>query len=125
MKRILLFAVFAAFLLVACTAQNSVSDTPSIGDIVRHPAAYEGKTVTVNVTYYGWTHPSYLKCENEPKMMARSDAMIAEDSYCMFMAGGDVVSHEGNLSDQFTPQPMVIRASVKLVDGKPVLEQVK
>lgn len=120
MKLIFVLGILIIFIAVACTL---VKENPTIEDIVKHPGAYEGKTVIVNGTYYGWSSPD-SGCKNEPYMRTKSDSMIASNSYCMFLTGGEIISPEEGVSDPFTTKDVTIKAKVRLFNRKPILDDV-
>lgn len=110
---------------------NGTAGTTKLGDIISNPGQYEGKTVTIDGRFGGWSGNSI--CNNaDMAMYTKSDSMIYDDTGCLYMIargsnGIEVLYKEKELDpmDQSNLKGNIkIKAVVSLIDGKPILGKV-
>jgi len=97
-----------------------------ISDIVLNPSKYDGKTVTLDGKYGGWS--GNLPCDYaNMAMKTRSDAIFYDETGCIYMAVGDgvdIISGGENINPMEASnvgEDITVQAVVTLIDGRPIL----
>jgi hypothetical protein len=131
MKRIEYFlaagisAILILSIISGCNPQV-VNNNLKIADIINRPSTYQGKTVTIDCKYGGWTYGAEVAVCDKGPQVTRSDFCVYDETGCIYTSPGvEILKHEGEFnsaSNEGIGTGMTIRGKVELsLKGVPYL----
>ncbi len=113
----LILTILMLSLIGGCNHQG-LNANPKIADIINHPLTYQGKTVTIECKYGGWTYGADIAVCDKGPQVTKSDFCVYDETGCIYTGpNAEILNHEADInaaSNKGIGTGLTIKGKVKL-----------